>query len=77
MKDGVKRIELERQIKEEKEKELVERGREWIDVEKGDMGLREKVWIRREREREREKRKERRLISETIEKYFEIKFVRK
>ena len=43
------------------------------------MGLREKVWIRREREREREreKRKERRLISETIEKYFEIKFVRK
>ena len=42
MKDGVKRIELERQIKEEKEKELVERGREWIDVEKGDMGLREK-----------------------------------
>ena len=54
MKDGVKRIELERQIKEEKEKELVERGREWIDVEKGDMGLREKkekVWKRRERER--------------------------
>ena len=56
MKDGVKRIELERQIKEEKEKELVERGREWIDVEKGDMGLREKkekVWKRRERERKK------------------------
>ena len=57
MKDGVKRIELERQIKEEKEKELVERGREWIDVEKGDMGLREKketVWNRRERERKKD-----------------------
>lgn len=57
MKDGVKRIELERQIKEEKEKELVERGREWIDVEKGDMGLREKkekVWKRRERERKKD-----------------------
>ena len=56
MKDGVKRIELERQIKEEKEKELVERGREWIDVEKGDMGLREKkekVWKEREREKKR------------------------
>ena len=57
MKDGVKRIELERQIKEEKEKELVERGREWIDVEKGDRGLREKkekVWKRRERERKKD-----------------------
>ena len=28
-------------------------------------------------EKERERKKDRRLISETIEKYFEIKFVRK